>query len=126
MLTTSVCGGNPCQYFRKSSVVQIFPEVLKMVKRASLRLADEAMFDGKAVSDFEVVASSFGLLAVLFRQQIQKISFQKDLRFRRLKELVNGLEFSALSVEHEKITRCTRFHQRRPSNKDQHRPQLES
>ena len=47
-----------------------------MVKRATFRLADEAMFDGKAVSDFEVVEPlSFGLLAVLFRQQTQKISF---------------------------------------------------
>ena len=61
MLTTSVCGGNsPCQHFRKNSVVQIFPDKFKMVKRATLRLADEAMFDDKAVSDFEVVASSFG------------------------------------------------------------------
>ena len=90
-----------------------------MVKRATFRLADEAMFDGKAVSDFEVVGPlSFGLLAVLFRQQTQKISFQKDLRFGPLKEFVNGLEFSALSVEYETITRCTRFHQpqRRPSS----------
>ena len=84
------------------------------------------MFDSKAVSDFEVDASLFGLLAVLFQQQIQKNSIQKDLRFSHLKEFVNGLEFSALSVDHENITRCTRFHQRRPSSKDQHRPQLES
>ena len=75
------------------------------------------------MSDFEVVGSlSFGLLAVLFRQQTQKISFQKDLRFSPLKEFVNGLEFSALSVEHETIIRCTRFHQRRPSSKDKQRP----
>ena len=88
-----------------------------MVKRATFRLADEAMFDGKAVSDFEVVGPlSFGLLAVLFRQQTQTISFQKDLCCSPFKEFVNGLEFSALSIEHETITRCTRFHQRQPSS----------
>ena len=94
-----------------------------MVKRATLRLADEAMFDGKAVSDFEVVASSFGLLAVLFRQQAQKSSFQKDQRFSRLKEFLNGLDFSALSIERETITRGTPFPPTTPS-KDKHRPRV--
>ena len=94
-----------------------------MVKRATLRLADEAMFDGKAVSDFEVVASSFGLLAVLFRQQAQKSSFQKDQRFSRLKEFLNGLDLSALSIERETITRGTPFPPTTPS-KDKHRPRV--
>ena len=82
MLTISGCGGRLCQYFRKSSVVQIFPEGFKMVKKATFRLADEAMFNVNAVSDFEVVGPlSFGLLVVLFRPQTQKILFRKDLRF---------------------------------------------
>ena len=62
MLTISGCGGRLCQYFRKSSVVQIFPEGFKMVKKATFRLADEAMFNVNAVSHFEVVGPlSFGL-----------------------------------------------------------------
>ena len=117
VLTTSICGGStPCQYFRKNAVVQIFPDEFRMVKRATLRLADEAMFDGKAVSEFEVVASSCGLLAVLFRQQAQKSSFRKDQRFSRLKEFLNDLDFSALSVEHETFTRGTPFPQTTPSS----------
>ena len=75
LLTTSVCGGSsPCQYFEKNSVIQIFPDEFKMVKRATLCLADEAMFNGKAVSDFEAVVSSFGLLPLLFRQEAKTIS----------------------------------------------------
>ena len=125
VLTASICGGStPCQYFRKNAVVQIFPDEFRMVKRATLRLADEVMFDGKAVSEFEVVASSFGLLAVLFRQQAQKSSFRKDQRFSRLKEFLNDLDFSALSVEHETFTRGTPFPQTTPSSKDQQRPRV--
>ena len=125
VLTTSICGGStPRQYFLKTSVVQIFPDEFKTMKRATLRLANEAMFDGKAVLDFEVVASSFGLLAVLFRQQAQKNSFHKDQRFSRLKEFLNGLDFSALLVEHETFTRGTPFPQTTPSTKDQHRPRI--
>ena len=69
MLTSSVCGTGPSQYFKKSSVVQSFPDKFKMVSRDTLRVADDAktVFEGKAVSDFEVVVSSFGLFAVLLR-----------------------------------------------------------
>ena len=62
MLTSSVCGTGPSQYFKKSSVVQSFPDKFKMVSRDTLRVADDAktVFKGKAVSYFEVVVSSFG------------------------------------------------------------------
>lgn len=96
----------------------------KMVTRASLRQADEAMFHGKAGSDFEVVASSFGLLAVLFRQQTQKSSFLKDPVFGCLKTFLNDLDFGALSVQHEAITRGTPLPATIPSRKDQPRPRV--
>ena len=94
-----------------------------MVKRATLCLADEAMFNGKAVLDFEAVVSSFRLLLLLFRQEA-KTSFQKGLRFSRLKEFLNSLDFSALSVEHETITHGTTFPPTTPSSKDQHLARL--
>ena len=128
VLTTSVCGGTgPCQYFRKNSVVQSFPDEFKLVNRATLRLVEEeAMFDGKAVSEVEVVAPSFGLLAVLFRQQAQKSSFQKDPSFGLLKGFLNGRDFSVLSAveHHEAITRGTPFPATMPSRKDQPRPRV--
>ena len=59
----------------------------------------------------------------LHRQQAQKSSFQKDQRFSRLKEFLNGLDFSALSIERETITRGTPFPPTTPS-KDKHRPRV--
>ena len=44
-----------------------------------------------------VVASSFGFLAVLFRQQTQRSSFLKDPGFGFLRKFLNDLDFGALS-----------------------------
>ena len=96
VLTPAVCGTSPAQYFRKSAVVQSFRDEFKMLKRDTLRLTNETVFDGKAVSDVEVVVSSFGLLAVLFRQQASKSCFLKDHTFGRLKMFLNDLDFSAV------------------------------
>ena len=68
VLTASVCGNSPSQFYKKSGVVQSFPEEFKMVQRETLRLADETVFDAKAYGNCEVVASSFGLLVVLLHQ----------------------------------------------------------
>ena len=65
------------------------------------------MFDANVVPDFVVVASSFGILAVLFRQQTQKSSLLKDPRFGFLRKFLNDLDFGALSRQHEEITRRT-------------------
>lgn len=60
-------------------------------------------------SDFVVVASSFGFLAVLFRQQTQKSSWLKDPGFGFLKTFLNDLDFGALSLQHEEIINGTPF-----------------
>lgn len=80
-----------------------------MIERATLRQVDGSMFGGNVGSDFVVVASSFGFLAVLFRQQTQKSSWLKDPRFGFLKTFLNDLDFGALSLKHEEITRGTPF-----------------
>ena len=91
-------------------VVESFSEEFKMIERATLRQVDGSMFDGNVGgSDFVVVASSFGFLAVLFRQQFQKSSWLKDPGFGFLKTFLNGLDFGALSLQHEEITRGTPF-----------------
>ena len=79
-----------------------------MIERATLRQVDGSMFDGNlGGSDSVVVASSFGFLAVLFRQQFQKSSWLKDPGFGSLKTFLNDLDFGALSLEHEDITHGT-------------------
>ena len=107
LLSSNLCGISPCQYFRKNVVVESFPEEFKMLERATLRQVDGSMFDANVVPDFVVVASSFGILAVLFRQQTQKSSLLKDPRFGFLRKFLNELDFGALSRQHEEITRGT-------------------
>ena len=99
VLTASVCGNSPSQFYKKSGVVQSFPEEFKMVQRETLRLADETVFDAKAYGNCEVVASSFGLLVVLLRQQSLKNLFASDSSFGRLREFLNGLDFCCLADE---------------------------
>ena len=80
-----------------------------MVERATLRQVNECMFNTNVVPDFVVVASSFGILAVLFWQQIQKSSLLKDPRFGFLRTFLNNLDFGALPRQHEEITHGTPF-----------------
>ena len=73
-----------------------------MVERATLWQVNECMFNTNVVPDFVVVASSFGILAVLFWQQIQKSSLLKDQRFGFPRTFLNNLDFGALPCQHEK------------------------
>ena len=109
LLSSSLCGISPCQYLRKNVVVLSFPKEFKMVERATLRQVNECMFDTNVVPDFVVVASSFGILTVLFWQQIQKSSLLKESRFSFLRTFLNDLDFGALPRQHEEITRGTPF-----------------
>ena len=109
LLTSSLCSISLCQYLRKNVVVQSFPKEFEMVERATLWQVNECMFNTNVVPDFVVVASSFGILAVLFWQQIQKSSLLKDPRFGVLRTFLNNLDFGALPCQHEEITRGTPF-----------------
>ena len=109
LLSSSLCGISPCQYLRKNVVVQSFPKEFKMVERATLWQVNECMFNTNVVPDFVVVASSFGILADLFWQQIQKSSLLKDPRFGFPRTFLNNLDFGALPCQHEEITRGTPF-----------------
>ena len=109
LLTSSLCGISLCQYLRKNVVVQSFPKEFEMVERATLWQVNECMFNTNVVPDFVVVASLFGILAVLFWQQIQKSSLLKDPRFGFLRTFLNNLDFGALPRQHEEITHGTPF-----------------
>ena len=56
---------NPSNYFKRSAVVSNFPEDFCRVSSDSLRLVDWTAFDGKGSAGYEIVASTFGLVAVL-------------------------------------------------------------
>ena len=51
--------------------------------------ADSSKYRGKASSEFEVVASSFGLLAMLLRQRSERSPLQKDGTLAPLKNYLN-------------------------------------
>lgn len=69
----------------------------------SLWLSNGDKYDGKACLEFETVASSLGLLAVILRQNQDKSTLQKDELFIRLKEFVNSLDFSTITTKGEGI-----------------------
>lgn len=73
------------------------------VEMGSLWLSNGDKYDGKACLEFETVASSLGLLAVILRQNQDKSTLQKDELFIRLKEFVNSLDFSTITTKGEGI-----------------------
>ena len=85
-----MCRGRPQQYFKKSPVVSGFPEEFVRIEQTSLRLVDEVVYDGKTSSEYEIVASTFVLLAVLLRQKPGKGSLE-DETFTRLKTFLNSV-----------------------------------
>ena len=88
VLNSIICKGSPRQFYKKSSVVASFPEEFVRGERRSLRLADGERYDGKASSEFEILASSFGLLAILLWQQPKKSSSSEHSSFLRLKRFL--------------------------------------
>ena len=103
VLSKTVCGMSPNQYFKRSAVVSSFPEEFVQVEMGSLWLSNSDKYDGKACSELETVASSLGLLAVILCQNQDKSTLQKDESFIRLKEFVNSLDFSSITTEGEGI-----------------------
>ena len=104
VLSSSICRGSPGQFFKKRSVVSSFPDEFVREERRSLRLADGESYDGKASSEFEIVASSFGLLPVLLRKQAEKNSSSENSAFGRLKLFLNGLVLSRIENRDSKVS----------------------
>ena len=77
VLNHRVCAMSPLRYLMKSEVVASFQDEFKQVEIGSLCLADGSKYRGKASYEFEVGASSFGLLAVLLRQHPEKVLFKR-------------------------------------------------
>ena len=101
VLSNRVCAMSPMRYFKKNVVVSTYPEEFAQVDMTSLRLADGSVYRGKACSKMEVVASSFGLLAVLLRQHPEKNALQESGHLARLKSYLNGLDLNCIAIEGE-------------------------
>ena len=98
---------SPNQFFKRSVVVTGFPEEFVQVEMDSLRLADGSPYDGKASSERETVASLFGLLAVMLRQNLDKSTLREDGTLSQLKKLVNAIDFSPISSECAREATCS-------------------
>ena len=62
-----MCGESAAKYFSRSKLPVCFPDDVVRVKCSALRTVDGAMFEGKASSEYEIVASSFGMIAIFLR-----------------------------------------------------------
>ena len=99
VLSHRICATSPLRYFKKNVVVLAYPKEFAQVGMKSLRLIDGSIYRGKACSEMEVVASSFGLLAVLLWQHLDKNALQEDRDLSGLKEYINGLDLSCIAIE---------------------------
>ena len=66
---------------------------MRINKRSALQTVDGGPFQGKASSEDEIVASSFGLLATFLRHAPDSQLFQEDI-FERLRCFLNSLDLS--------------------------------
>ena len=67
VLSNKVCGDRPSKYFSRNKLPARFPEDIVRIKRSALQTLDGGPFQGKASSEDEIVASSFGLIAIFLR-----------------------------------------------------------
>ena len=70
-----VCGQSGANYFSYNKLTMHFPDDIVRVKRSILRTADGAAFEGKASSEAEIMASSFGMIAIFLRHSPDSVVF---------------------------------------------------
>ena len=88
-----VCGERPPKYFSRDKLPARFPEDIVRIKRSALETVDGGPFQGKASTEDEIVASSFGLIAIFLRHAPDSQLFQEDV-FERLRCFLNSLDLS--------------------------------
>ena len=93
VLSNKVCGNRPPKYFSRNKLPARFPEDIVRIKRSALQTFDGGSFQGKASSEDEIVASSFGLIAIFLRHAPDSQLFHDDI-FERLRCFLNSLDLS--------------------------------
>ena len=97
-----------------------FPEhIVRINKRSALQTVDEGPFHGKASSEDEIVASSFGLIATFLRHAPDSQLFQEDI-FEHLRCFLNSLDLSV--CEDQAIGTSTQVATRTPANRRSQMP----
>ena len=82
-LSNNVCGDRPPKYFSRNRLPARYSDHILSVKRSDLRTVD-----GAPLEDYEIVASPFGLIAILFlRPTLDAQLFNEETS-------LNGLDLS--------------------------------
>ena len=76
VLSSNVCGERGPKYFSRNNLPARFPDDVVRVKRSFLQIFDGAR--SKASSEDEIMASSFGLIAIFFRHSPDSQLFQEE------------------------------------------------
>ena len=97
-----------------------FPgHIVRINKRSALQTVDGGPFQGKASSEDEIVASSFGLIATFLRHAPDSQLFQEDI-FEQLRCFLNSLDLSV--CEDQAIGTSTQVATRTPANRRSQMP----
>ena len=95
VLSNIVCSERPSKYFSRNKLPPFFPEDFVRLKRGPLEMVDGKPYQGKASSEDEIVASSFGLI-VTFLRHAHDLQFLQEEIFEQLKGFLNSLDLSVL------------------------------
>ena len=93
--------------------------IVRINKRSALQTVDGGPFQGKASSEDEIVASSFGLIATFLRHAPDSQLFQEDI-FEQLRCFLNSLDLSV--CEDQAIGTSTQVATRTPANRRSQMP----
>ena len=95
VLSHIVCGDRPPKYFSRNKLPACFPADFVRLKRSALQTVDGEPYQGKASSEDEIVASSFGLIVTFLRHAHDSRFFQEEI-FEQLRGFLNSLDLSVL------------------------------
>ena len=95
VLSNKVCGDHPPKYFLRNKLPARFPEDFIRLRQSALETVDGKPYQGKASSEDEIVASSFGLILTFLRHAHDSQFFHEDI-FEQLRGFLNSLDLSVL------------------------------
>ena len=94
-LSNKICSDRPFKYFSRNKLPTRFPEEFVRLRRSALQTVDREPYKGKASSEDEIVASSFGLIAT-FRRHAHDSQFCQEEIFEQPRGFLNSLDLSVL------------------------------
>lgn len=100
VINSKVCGKSVAKYFSCNKLPAHFQDDIMRVKCGTLRTVDGTVFEGKASRGDEIVASSFGMIAIFLRHSPDSGIFKHNA-FEKLRDYLNCLDLSVLSEEPE-------------------------